>query len=129
MELYSTLDAWLILVLALIIIAFTVASITFTITMTSIFESVRDSISKVHPKLDELIHCPYCLGHYISFLLILYTGFRIPIFNIYFLDCIMTVFPIMALVAILHKPILMAYEPVAKMKLLKERQKHLQQKD
>jgi len=113
--------------LELLYIMLAVSSITFTIAVTSIFESIRVRVSNIHPKLEELIHCPYCLSAYVSFLL-LSIGW---IFNIVpythgFIEFIFDIFAVMAGVGILHYPILRAYEPIlrehARKKLLKQQQ-------
>ena len=53
------------IIVYIILVALCAASISYTISYTSIFLGFREWISKFHYKLEELIHCPYCLCHYI----------------------------------------------------------------
>lgn len=102
----------------LIIAAFACASISFTICITSIFKEVREIISLAHPKLEELIHCPWCLGHYIvlGYVLLLKPyespeGFLISWFSI------------VGMMGCIHYVLLRAYEPVAKMMIRRKMEK------
>ncbi len=53
--------------LQLIIISLAVASISFTISKSSIFKPVRLFICKHSSFLGELFSCPYCISHWVSF--------------------------------------------------------------
>lgn len=100
---------------ALIVLALLVASVSFTISITSIFSWLREGVSSVHPKLEELIHCPYCLGHYIAFIALLFTDLdKIPhLTGNVILDFMIAWFCIMTPVALFHHVMLRAYKPVA----------------
>jgi hypothetical protein len=54
------------LLLEMIFIALAVASISMTITKSNIMEKLRVLISKGGSWMKELIHCPYCLCHWLT---------------------------------------------------------------
>lgn len=101
--------------IALIVLALFVASVSFTISVTSIFSWLREGVSNIHPKLEELIHCPYCLGHYIAFIALLLTDFdKIPhLTGNVIIDFMIAWLCIMTPVALFHYVMLLAYRPVA----------------
>lgn len=98
-----------------LLLSFACAAISFTISVTSIFEWIREKVSLIHPKLDQLIHCPWCLNHYVTltFLLFTWKHFCLNVGNI-FLSFIIIWFAIVCLGGLIHHVLLRAYEPVAK---------------
>lgn len=97
-----------------IFICFCVASISYTISATSIFEGFREAVSPLHKKIEELVYCPYCLGHYVTIFVLLVTGYRIDTNTNVIVDYLFTIFAVMGAVACLHFLITRAYEPIAK---------------
>ena len=100
----------------IILVALCAASISYTISYTSIFLGFREWISKFHHKLEELIHCPYCLCHYII-LTIMFTTNNIssklvPITNNIVYNFLFTWFCIVCITSLLHCVMLIAYRPV-----------------
>lgn len=109
----------------IIVVAMCAASISFTITTTSIFLWFRELISPIHHKIEELIHCPYCISHYIILVIMLLTS-DIPYFHIFsytILNFLFLWFVIVALVALLHNTILKAYKPVTDYMIYRKLQK------
>lgn len=119
-------------ILILIGVALSAASISYTITSTSIFGWLRKFISNKLPKLETLIHCPYCLGHYIVAILMyiietsnyFYYTVVINFTKIYWIDCIITWFALVGLMSLFHFIILLAYKPVAEAKAMRMRIKN-----
>src|SRR5690606_6961353 len=108
----------------LILISLAVAAISFTITITSIFEGLRKLLSKIHQKIDELVHCPWCLGHYIMLVvLLLCKDAVIPLNSSLIISFIINWFSCIAIMGIVHHILLRAYEPVTKMKMLRMKEK------
>ena len=106
------------MVVYIILVALCAASISYTISYTSIFLGFREWISKFHHKLEELIHCPYCLCHYVI-LTIMFTTNNIssklvPITNNIVYDFLFTWFCIVCVTSLLHCVMLIAYRPVMK---------------
>ena len=102
----------------IILVALCAASISYTISYTSIFLGFREWISKFHHKLEELIHCPYCLCHYVI-LTIMFTTNNIssklvPITNNIVYNFLFTWFCIVCITSLLHCVMLIAYRPVIK---------------
>lgn len=98
------------------LVALCAASITYTICCTSIFYGFREWLSKFHHKLEELIHCPYCLGHYVI-LTIMFTTKDIstklvPITDYVVYNFLFTWFCIVCVMSLLHYVMLLAYQPV-----------------
>jgi hypothetical protein len=94
---------------SILIASFCCAAISFTITTTSIFESLRNLVAKIHPKLDELIHCPWCLNHYVVLVYLLVTlNFSTLV------EALVYLFAIVGMGGLIHHVLLRAYEPIAK---------------
>ena len=94
---------------SIIIAALCCSGISFTVTITSIFEPLRDWIGKFHHKLDEWINCPWCFNHYVvlAYMLIVteYTGL---------IDFVVFLFAIITLSGLIHYVLIRAYEPIAR---------------
>ena len=106
------------IIVYIILVALCAASISYTISYTSIFLGFREWISKFHHKLEELIHCPYCLCHYVI-LTIMFTTNNIssklvPITNNIVYNFLFTWFCIVCVTSLLHCVMLIAYRPVMK---------------
>lgn len=59
-------------IIQLIILSFAVSSISYTISKSNIFKPLRLFISKYWKWAGELISCPYCLSHWLSFATMIY---------------------------------------------------------
>lgn len=108
-------------------ITLAIASVSFTVTRTGIFEWLRELVSPIHPKVEQLFHCPYCLGHWITFVVLLivpktYLIQIVPsvVFNFFF-----TTFVIMGLAGLLHYVLLRAYDPVAETMKMRNRERQM----
>ena len=104
------------IIVYIILVALCAASISYTISYTSIFLGFREWISKFHHKLEELIHCPYCLCHYVI-LTIMFTTNNIssklvPITNNIVYNFLFTWFCIVCITSLLHCVMLIAYRPI-----------------
>ena len=98
------------------LVALCAACISYTICCTSIFKSMREWLSKFHPKLEELIHCPYCFSHYVILTIMLTTeniGSHLVVVSNYLIyDFIFTWFCIVCITSLLHYVMLRTYKPV-----------------
>lgn len=56
--------------LILLFLALTNATITLTLNRASIFDRPRDWLSKKSDFLGKLLGCPYCLSHWVAFVLV-----------------------------------------------------------
>ena len=106
------------MVVYIILVALCAASISYTISYTSIFLGFREWISKFHHKLEELIHCPYCLCHYVILTIMFTTNDisskLVPITNNIIYNFLFTWFCIVCVTSLLHCVMLIAYRPVMK---------------
>ena len=106
------------MVVYIILVALCAASISYTISYTSIFLGFREWISKFHHKLEELIHCPYCLCHYVILTIMFTTNDisskLVPIANNIVYNFLFTWFCIVCITSLLHCVMLIAYRPVMK---------------
>ena len=106
------------MVVYIVLVALCAASISYTISYTSIFLGFREWISKFHHKLEELIHCPYCLCHYIILTIMFTTNDisskLVPIANNIVYNFLFTWFCIVCVTSLLHCVMLIAYRPVMK---------------
>ena len=106
------------MVVYIVLVALCAASISYTISYTSIFLGFREWISKFHHKLEELIHCPYCLCHYVILTIMFTTNDisskLVPITNNIVYNFLFTWFCIVCITSLLHCVMLIAYRPVMK---------------
>ena len=106
------------IIVYIILVALCAASISYTISYTSIFLGFREWISKFHHKLEELIHCPYCLCHYVILTIMFTTNDisskLVPIANNIVYNFLFTWFCIICVTSLLHCVMLIAYRPVMK---------------
>ena len=104
------------IIVYIILVALCAASISYTISYTSIFLGFREWISKFHHKLEELIHCPYCLCHYVILIIMFTTNDisskLVPITNNIVYNFLFTWFCIVCITSLLHCVMLIAYRPV-----------------
>lgn len=104
------------IIVYIILVALCAASISYTISYTSIFLGFREWISKFHHKLEELIHCPYCLCHYVILTIMFTTNDisskLVPITNNIVYNFLFTWFCIVCITSLLHCVMLIAYRPV-----------------
>ena len=104
------------IIVYIILVALCAASISYTISYTSIFLGFREWISKFHYKLEELIHCPYCLCHYVILTIMFTTNDisskLVPITNNIVYNFLFTWFCIVCITSLLHCVMLIAYRPV-----------------
>ena len=104
------------MVVYMVLVALCAASISYTISYTSIFLGFREWISKFHHKLEELIHCPYCLCHYVILTIMFTTNDisskLVPITNNIVYNFLFTWFCIVCITSLLHCVMLIAYRPV-----------------
>lgn len=97
-----------------------VASVSFTISVTSIFKPVRAALSKIHPKVEELMHCPYCLGHYVTFALLLFVELPVQFSGVFWFSYLASAFAVMGMVALMHFFIVRAYQPIMEMEAIRK---------
>jgi len=99
----------------ILLAAFCCAAISFTVTVTSIFSWLRELLSKIHPKVEELMFCPWCFNHYVVIVLLLTSNIRLVVvsdWGIY--NFLFTLFVIVGLSGLIHYVLLRAYEPIHK---------------
>lgn len=109
-------------------VALCAASISYTISVTSIFEWLRNLIEDhIGGKIEELIHCPYCLGHYVVLVIMFTTKYLyrylIPITENIVYDFLFTWFCIICVLSLLHYFMNLAYKPIAENEGLRARLK------
>ena len=78
------------------------------------FKWFRELVSPIHSKIEDLVHCPYCLGHYVAIFVLIITKYRIKCTDIEIINFIFTWFAVMGCVACMHFIMTRAYEPIAR---------------
>jgi hypothetical protein len=110
----------------IIIAGLVVGSVSFTISMSSIFLGFREWISPKSHFMEKLIHCPWCLAHWVCGLMLLMTtnilvdvsilpGVAGVLFN-----GLYTLFAIVGVSGLLHYVLLRAYDPAKKIEKMRE---------
>lgn len=108
----------------LTVAALVCAAISFTITVTSIFQWLRERLGSYHEKLDQLLHCPWCLGHYVIAVFLLTSNLDlIPVSNQWIYNFLFTLFYMVCIGGLVHYVLLRAYEPVAKVAAIRKLEK------
>ncbi len=107
-------------------VALCAASISYTISVAGIFKWLRDWITDhIGGKVEELIHCPYCLGHYVILVIMLTTKdiclYLIPITGLIVYDFLFTWFCIVCILSLLHYFMNLAYKPIAESEGIREK--------
>ena len=88
------------------------------------FKWFRELISSLHHKLEELVHCPWCFGHYVVLTIMLCTkSTLLNVSDFVLFNFLFTWFAIVTLMGLVHYVLLRAYSPVAKAMAAREIQK------
>ena len=69
------------LILRVALAAVSVSVVTMAIAMSKLFEPVRAAVQDRTSWGGNLISCPYCLSHWVSFAAVLVFGLRLPFWN------------------------------------------------
>ena len=100
-----------------VLVALCAASISYTITFAGIFKKVVDWIGSKNEWLDELVHCPYCFGHYVVLTIMLTTSniskYLLPITSSIVYNFLFTWFAIICVMSMFHYVMLHAYGVIA----------------
>lgn len=109
-------------ILTLVVVAFATASISFTISWTMAFHWFRSMFDE-ESKLGELVHCPYCLGHYVAWVVLLSFEELRPAALGDWPVLFISWFAVMGLVIPIHFVALRAYAPVAEAVFRRQRER------
>ena len=108
----------------IILVALCAASISYTVCVAGIFEWLRNLVSKWGNWFDDLIHCPYCFGHYVILVILLTTSDLssrlVPITSNILYNFLFTWFCIVCVMSLLHAVMLIAYKPVAELETFRK---------
>lgn len=109
----------------ILIISLISASISYTVCCAGIFEGLRRVVTKWGHWFEDLIHCPYCFGHYVTLAILGLTYCRhawifTQITGTPILDFFLIWFACMCVVSLLHFVMVRAYKPVAESETLRK---------
>lgn len=116
----------------ILIVSLCSASISYTISCAGIFEGLRKAVTKWGKWFEDLIHCPYCLGHYVTLLIVLITFYGksklifIADWNIF--DLLFVWFACVSVMSLLHFVMVRAYKPVAESETIRKFKEKLEKK-
>ena len=88
------------IIIQICIIGMAVSAISMTISKAKVFESAREWIAGHNQWLGKLVGCPYCVSHWITFVLVAYYQPRFITSSIFVLDLTISAFTIIAWAAI-----------------------------
>ena len=116
----------------ILLVALCSASISYTISCAGIFEGLRRVVTKWGTWFEDLIHCPYCLGHYVSLAIVLITFFDgsnlISIVDWTVFDLLFTWFACVCLMSLFHFVMIRAYKPIAESETIRKIKEKLNSK-
>lgn len=117
----------------IMLVALCAASISYTITFAGIFKKLVDWIGSKNEWIDELVHCPYCFGHYVILVIMLTTPsislFLAPITPWVLYNFLFTWFAIVCLMSLFHLGMLNAYGKVAELESFRKFKKNRKETD
>jgi len=94
----------------IIVLAFAAAAISTTITKAFIFAPMREWIFKRNEWFGELFSCPYCMSHWVGFVLVaIYRPILVEM--CFVIDLLISVFVLVAISAIVSGLILKLHKP------------------
>lgn len=99
----------------LLIAALVCSAVSYTMTTTAIFQWWRDIASLAGSWAEQLVHCPWCLSHYVVAVFLLTSDF--PLWEVSgsaVYNFICTLFAIVGIGAVIQYVLLRAFEPVQK---------------
>lgn len=94
----------------LVFLALAVASVTITLTRSTLFEPLRAWVDNRSELLGELIYCPYCTSHYISFVAVLLFQPVVATSGVHVFDLIASAFAMITFSALFCGLILKSFE-------------------
>ena len=108
--------------------AFAVGAITFTTSQSGIFKEVRDWMGRLHPKIDDLIHCPWCSSFWGSVIFMFIAMFLadLPLFIISsytWFNILVILFAFHAVTGFVHYILILAYAPIAKNEMARKQRR------
>lgn len=109
-------------------VALCAASISYTITFAGIFKKAVDWIGSKNEWIDELVHCPYCFGHYVILTIMFTTKniqqYLVPITDSIVYNFLFTWFVIVCLMSLFHCVMLRSYSVVAELEAFRKLKKN-----
>src|SRR5262245_36940514 len=87
-----------------------VASASYTVTRAGVFEPVRSAVEEKNRKIGELLRCPYCLAHWLTFAA--GAGIGEPFWGPWYIGWPLSVFAVVMVVSLLHHILLRTYQPL-----------------
>lgn len=117
----------------ILIISLCSASISYTVSCAGIFEGLRKVVTKWGKWFEDLIHCPYCFGHYVTLAILGLTYTRNSwLFNLLtgwpVVDFILMWFICVCMMSLLHFVMVRAYKPVAESETIRKMKEKLTNK-
>lgn len=110
-------------IFAIIAASIASAAISFTVTMSAIFANFRDWVESKSKFFGDLTQCPYCFGHYVCLFwnILIFQSRGFNFLNIYdWFLFILVWFTMVGIMSLCHRSILVAYDPVMKIKAQKK---------
>lgn len=96
--------------LLVVLLAMAVAAMSVTISLSKVFKNLRDNISSRNAWLGELVSCPYCFSHWLSFLAVLVYRPQVLEGGAPFLNLFLTAFVLVCLASLFGGLIYRAYK-------------------
>ena len=89
--------------LDVIVLSLVVSTTSVTLTKARIFRELREAATRGNARLHDLVHCPYCMSHWISLLLVAVYRPRLTHASLVIADDLVSMFAIVALATVWSK--------------------------
>lgn len=106
-------DALLVDVLRLLVLALATSAISVTITRSGVFHGPRDWIADRSQWFGELVHCPYCMSHWVSLVLMLWYDLRIVPDTYWLVDLVVSALAVVAVASFFTLIVMLSYKHAA----------------
>lgn len=100
-------------VLRLLVLALATSAISVTITRSGLFHGLRSFADRRSRWFGELMHCPYCMSHWVSLVLMWWYGLRILPGTFWLIDLLISALAVVATASFFTLLVMLSYKKAA----------------
>ena len=100
-------------VLRLLVLALATSAISVTVTRSGVFLGLRNFVADRSKWLGDLMHCPYCMSHWVSLVLMWWYGLRILPETNWLVDLLVSALAVVAIASFFTLLVMLSYKYAA----------------